>query len=115
MFADTMNYEADLFDGTTALAASAPVSLRRAWRTTWRHHMLNIRQALKRVSRFGDVEQAASDTDLRFCILHFKKSLQNVIDERNQQKKKHTTSHAPVLQQIQRERGLKPLDLFARI
>ena len=104
MFAATSHHEADLFDGTTALAASAPISLHGPWPRLWRHHMRNMRQALKRVTRYGDVEQAASDTDLRFCILHFRQGLQTILDERAEQKKKHTVDSTRLPQALYRGR-----------
>ena len=45
--------------------------------------MRNIRQAMKRVSRIGDVDAAAKDTDLHFCITTFRGALQEMLDERN--------------------------------
>ena len=113
MFAASMRYEADLFHDATVLAASAPISLRANWPLVWRHHMRNIRQALKRVFRLNDVEAAAADTDLRFCILHFRRGMQSVLDARNDEKKKHAAAALSTPQALHRDRGMQTLQTIA--
>ena len=87
MFEYSILHESCLCEDATHIAASERISLRSAWCMTWRNHMRNIRQSMKRVSRIGDVDAAAKDTDLHFCIIAFKKALQEMLQERNAVKK----------------------------
>jgi len=87
MFQDSIEYESSLFEDATHIATGSRVCLRGGWRMTWRNHMRNIRQSMKRVCRIGDVEKAARDTDLHFCILAFREPLQQMLDERNASKR----------------------------
>ena len=83
MFEYSIKHESCLCEDVTRIAASERISLRSGWCLAWRHHMRNIRQAMKRVSRMGDVDTAAKDTDLHFCITTFRGALQEMLDERS--------------------------------
>ena len=87
MFQHSIVYESSLCEEATRIATSKKVCIgmfpTAGWHKTWKNHMRNIRQSMKRVIRVGDVDAAAKDTDLHFCIIAFKKALQDMLDERN--------------------------------
>ena len=90
MFAATIRYEAELLTDVIVVAASAPIGLRKKWPRVWCHHVRNIKNAMRQVLIYDSVIHVAScDTDLYFCIMHFRKAFQKVLDARNVKRKFH--------------------------
>lgn len=81
MFEKNFDHEIALQEPAFVLAGRLRVRPLK-WKNVWILHLKHVKQSIKRVYKYDNVESAASNTDLRFLILHLKTELEELLKQR---------------------------------